>query len=387
MQSNFVEINLSGKSHRYEIRINSNSLKNTGEWVRQCVPREAKKLIVVSNPKIFRLHGQSLKENLENTEFESDVFLMGDGEKYKSLRTVEKILEFFSQKRLKRTDAVIAFGGGVVGDAAGFAAAIFQRGTSFLQIPTTLLSMIDSSVGGKTGVNTSFGKNLVGAFYQPNGVLIDVEVLQTLPRRELAAGFYEAIKQGVIANENLFNQTADFLKNYQPRYFKKYFGDENFAEKLENLIAAQVAFKAAIVCQDEYEDALRCDEKSRKILNFGHTLAHALEKATGYKRFKHGEAVGYGILFAAAVSKKLEIFDESKLNLLNDVLRSVGKLPDAQNVNLKSIYESFTFDKKNIGKSLQWVLLEDIGKPKIVEDENIPPKMIQETLKEILRCI
>lgn len=385
MQNNFVEINLHGKPHQYAIEINSDSLKNIGEWLRKCVSEETKKIIVVSNPKVFGLYGQTLKENLEKTEFESDVFLMGDGEKYKSLRTVEKILEFFSEKKLKRTDTVIAFGGGVVGDAAGFAAAIYQRGTAFLQIPTTFLSMIDSSVGGKTGVNTSFGKNLVGAFHQPNGVLIDVEVLQTLPPRELVAGFCEAIKQGAIANENLFNQTAEFLKTYQTKNFKKYFREQKFIEKLEDLIAAQVIFKAEIVQQDECEDVVRCDDKSRKILNFGHTLAHALEKATDYKYFKHGEAVGYGILFAAAVSKKLEIFDESRLNLLNDVLRSVGKLPTAQNINLKSVYEAFIFDKKNIGKSLQWILLEDIGKPKIVANENISPAMLQETLREILQ--
>lgn len=385
MQNNFVEINLHGKPHRYEIQINSDSSKNIGEWVRKSVSGETRKIIVVSNPKVFGLYGQTLKENLEKTEFESDVFLMGDGEKYKSLRTVEKMLEFFSEKKLKRTDAVIAFGGGVVGDAAGFAAAIFQRGTAFLQIPTTFLSMIDSSVGGKTGVNTSFGKNLVGAFHQPNGVLIDVKVLRTLPPREIVAGFCEAIKQGAIANENLFNQTAEFLKTYRTKNFKKYFGEPTFIRQLEDLIAAQVIFKAEIVQQDECEDAVRCDDKSRKILNFGHTLAHALEKATDYKYFKHGEAVGYGILFAAAVSKKLEIFDETKLNLLNDVLRSVGKLPDAQNINLKSVYEAFIFDKKNIGKSLQWILLEDIGKPKIVANENISPAMIQETLREILQ--
>lgn len=384
MKSNNVTVNLCGDSHEYDIKIGNDLLENSGDWAQKCLNKQTKKIALVSNAKVFGLYGETIKKSLENADLEVCVFTIGDGEKYKSLRTVEKTLKFFSENNLKRTDAVIALGGGVVGDAAGFAAAIFQRGTAFLQIPTTLLSMIDSSVGGKTGVNTEFGKNLVGAFHQPHGVLIDVAVLQTLPRRELTAGFCEAVKQGAISGERLFGQTAEFLKKYSPNRFKKYFSAEKFTDEIAELIAAQVAFKAEIVQQDEREDALRRDAKSRKILNFGHTLAHALEKVTDYKYFKHGEAVGYGIMFAAELSKKLDVFDKDKLNLLNDVLRHVGKLPDTQNINLRKVSETFAFDKKNIGASLQWILLEDIGKPKIVENTNISPTTIYETLKKVL---
>ena len=385
MQSNQVTVNLCGDSHEYIIAIGSQLFAKSGEWARNCLTPLAEKIALISNKKVFDLYGEGLVKSLENSDFEVCVFLIGDGEKYKNLRTVEKTLEFLSERKIKRTDAVIAFGGGVVGDAAGFAAAIFQRGIAFLQIPTTFLSMIDSSVGGKTGVNTAFGKNLVGAFHQPHGVLIDVAVLQTLPRRELTAGFCEAVKQGAISGEELFDQTAEFLKIYPLRDFKKHFTDDKFTSAIASLIAAQVAFKAEIVQQDEREDAMRCDAKSRKILNFGHTLAHALEKVTDYKYFKHGEAVGYGISFAAELSKKLDIFDENKLNLLNDVLQYVGKLPDTQNINLERISETFAFDKKNIGASLQWILLEDIGKPVIIDGKSISPKAINETLLKVLR--
>lgn len=385
MKSKNVAVKTQSDLHKYDIRIGNGSLENSGDWARKCLSAKTGKIALISNAKVFGLYGAAVKNSLENGGFVVYPFLMKDGEKYKNLRTLETVLKFFSEKNITRADAVVALGGGVVGDLTGFASAIFLRGLAFLQIPTTLLAMIDSSVGGKTGVNTEFGKNLVGAFHQPRGVLIDVETLKTLPRRELAAGFCEAVKQAAIADEKLFNQTAAFLRNYSINNFVKYFSDGKFISELENLIVAQVAFKAEIVLQDERESIERRDGKSRKILNFGHTLAHALEKVTEYKRFKHGEAVGYGILFAAALSKKLEIFDENELKLLNDVLRLVGKLPDTQNINLEKVFEAFAFDKKNIGESLEWILLEKIGQPKIVKNKDISPKVIQQTLKEILQ--
>ncbi len=268
---------------------------------------------------------------------------------------------------------------------AGFAAAVYLRGVSFLQIPTTLLAMIDSSVGGKTAVNTEFGKNLIGAFYQPNGVLVDIETLRTLPRRELTAGFCEAVKQGAIASRPLFDQTAEFLRNYPPNNFKKHFSDKTFLENLQTLLAAQIAFKADVVMQDERESATRNDAKSRKILNFGHTVGHALEKVTNYKTFKHGEAVGYGILAAGEIAKNVGIFAKDELQLLNDVVGLVGKLPTTENINIEKIIEAFEFDKKSTGDSLKWILLEKIGKPKIVESKDIPAKILQKSLTTVLK--
>ncbi len=380
-----VSVKLGENSHQYEIKLGHDLLENSGNWARICLSEKNARIVIVSNPKIFRLYGEIVRKSLENADFEVFVFLMKDGERHKNLRSLEMLLKFNGENKLARTDAVVALGGGVVGDLAGFAAAVFLRGIAFLQIPTTLLAMIDSSVGGKTGVNSDFGKNLIGAFHQPNGVLIDVKTLKTLPKRELTAGFCEAVKHGAISNRQLFDQTADFLKKFPTKNFKKFFSDHDFFAELENLLAAQVAFKAEIVMNDEREAAARTDAKSRKILNFGHTLAHALEKATDYKYFKHGEAVGYGILFAAELSKILVILDTNELKLLNDVLQDVGKLPDTKNIEIEKVVQAFSFDKKNIGKSLQWILLKEIGKPVIFSNNDIPVSSIQKVLRKVLR--
>ncbi|MDQ3800225.1 MAG: 3-dehydroquinate synthase [Acidobacteriota bacterium] len=381
-----VKVELSGNAHEYEIEIGRDLLNGCGEWAKKCLSEKARKIVVVSNPKIFRLYGEAAKNSLEKSGFEVSVWLMKDGERHKSFRSLEAALRFFSEIKLKRTDAVVALGGGVVGDLAGFAAAVYLRGIAFLQIPTTLLAMIDSSVGGKTAVNTEFGKNLIGAFHQPRGVLIDVDVLQTLPRRELTAGFCEAVKQGAIADEKLFNQTAGFLRNYSPpQQFKKFFSRQDFSENLQKLIAAQVAFKAEIVSQDERESADRSDRKSRKILNFGHTVGHALEKVTDYKRFKHGEAVGYGILAAAEISKEVANFVQDDIKSLNDVVRLAGNLPTADGIRIEDVIKAISFDKKSIGESLQWILLEKIGNPKIFSDRDIPKTVIEKSLRKIFR--
>jgi 3-dehydroquinate synthase len=380
-----VKVKLSGSAHRYEIEIGDDLLNSGGDWAKSCLPEKTRKIAVVSNPKVFRLYGEAVKKSLEKSGFEVSVWLMKDGERHKNFRSLETALKFFSEIRLKRTDSIIALGGGVVGDLAGLAAAVYLRGIAFLQIPTTLLAMIDSSVGGKTAVNTAFGKNLIGAFHQPHGVLIDVGVLKTLPRRELTAGFCEAVKQGAIADERLFNQTAGFLRNYSPQKFKKFFSQKDFSENLQKLIAAQVAFKAEIVSQDERENADRSDKKSRKILNFGHTVGHALEKVTGYKRFKHGEAVGYGILAAAEISKDVANFVQDDIKSLNDVVRLTGNLPNAENIEIDDIIKAISFDKKSIGESLQWILLEKIGKPKIFSDREIPKAVIEKSLRKIFR--
>jgi 3-dehydroquinate synthase len=384
MGNETVAVDLGTKKHSYKIEIGHETLSACGVWAAKNLPENTKKIAIISNGKIFRLYGEKVQSSLEASGYEVCVWLMKDGEKYKNLRSLENALKFFSENNLSRTDAVVALGGGVVGDLAGFAAAVFQRGIAFLQVPTTFLAMIDSSVGGKTAVNSEFGKNLIGAFHQPNGVLIDVSTLKTLPKRELIAGFCEAVKQGAIADEKLFNKTAEFLRDFSLSEFKSLYGNEKFVSSLQKLIAAQVSFKAEIVQQDEQESSERDDGKSRKILNFGHTLGHALEKVTNYKYFKHGEAVGYGILFASELSKTLDIFDENELNLLNDVMHRVGELPKTDNIDLDEVIKAFKYDKKTIGKSLQWILLEGIGKPKITTDENIPNSAILKTLKKVL---
>lgn len=369
----------------YDISIGHNFLKDSGDWARQCLSRQTGKLAVVSNRKVFRLYGETVETSLNKAGFETGVWLMNDGERYKNFRSLENALKFFSENRLSRTDAVVALGGGVVGDLAGFASAIYLRGINFLQFPTTLLAMIDSSVGGKTAVNTEFGKNLIGAFYPPKGVLVDVGTLQTLHKREITAGLCEAVKQGAIGSRKLFDQTAAFLEKYPFDKFKGNFSDEQFLIELKDLIYSQIAFKAEIVDQDERENTERIDAKSRKILNFGHTLAHALEKVTDYKYFKHGEAVGYGILFAAEIAKKLDILAKDELELLNDVLHRVGNLPQIPRISSERIIEAIKFDKKSVSGSVQWILLKNIGQPIILSDKEIPISIIKKSLANILK--
>ncbi|MFN0277625.1 MAG: 3-dehydroquinate synthase [Pyrinomonadaceae bacterium] len=379
-----LTINFGRESSAYSIFIGNDLLDDSGKWARKCLGKDTVKIVIVSNPTVFKLYGKLTEQGLSAAGFEVSHFLMKDGERYKTLKSAESALNFFSEKRLSRTDAVVALGGGVVGDLAGFAAAVYLRGISFLQIPTTLLAMIDSSVGGKTGVNSPFGKNLIGAFQPPSGVLIDTDTLRTLPESELTPGFCEAVKQGAIGGTKLFEQTGDFLARFPPGDIVKFAHDKNFKSQISDLIFSQIAFKADIVASDEKESLALTGQKSRKILNFGHTLAHALEKVTDYKYFKHGEAVGYGILFAAELSKTLAICGEKDVKLLNDVVHRVGPLPRLANIDAQEVFEAFRYDKKNLSGSLQMVLLRGIGKPVILDEKDIPRQTTLKTLKNFL---
>jgi 3-dehydroquinate synthase len=320
---------------------------------------------------VFDLYGPLAVQSLREAGYEVATFLMGDGERFKSFRTLEKALQFFSETKLERNDGVVALGGGVVGDLAGFAAAVYLRGVAFIQVPTTLLAQIDSSVGGKTAVNTSFGKNLVGAFHQPRCVLIDTETLNTLPKRELTAGWCEAIKQGAIGSEKLFDQTVRYLSS-------------NKNESLSRLIAAQCAFKASIVAGDEKEDIMRTDSRSRRILNFGHTVAHALETITNYKRFRHGEAVGYGMLAACEIGKGLDITPSDTIDSISAAINFAGHLPQAKDLAPTEIIRLIEHDKKSVGGKIKWVFLEKLGKARIVDGSDIPSDIVKDSLRTVL---
>jgi 3-dehydroquinate synthase len=274
---------------------------------------------------------------------------------------------------------VVSLGGGVVGDLAGFASAVYMRGVDFIQVPTTLLAQVDASVGGKVGVNTSAGKNLIGAFHHPRAVLIDTETLKTLPARELNAGWCEGVKQGAVGSRRLFDETYKFLSNRAE-------GEANARpQNLEQLIAAQVAFKASIVANDEREAIERTDHRSRRILNFGHTTAHALEAATRFSRFRHGEAVGYGMLVAGEISKRLGLLDGSELELLRDAVRLCGRLPPADDLDEALILNRVAHDKKAVGGHLNWVLLERLGRAHLVGERKIERTVLRASLRAGLR--
>ena len=371
MTASSVNIKLVSSAHEYQVTIGNGLLAGCGSWARRAAGQSVTKIAIISNPTVFSLYGDRVQKSLQAAGFKVSHFLMKDGERFKTLRTAEDALRFLSEQQISRSDAIVALGGGVVGDLAGFAASVYLRGVSFLQIPTTLLAMVDASVGGKTGVNTSFGKNLVGAFHQPRGVLIDVDVLATLPGREVTAGRCEMVKHAAISGRKLLTSTAEI------------FSDRDPSSMLPSLIAENVRFKASIVAGDERESPTNHSSRSRKILNFGHTFAHALEKVTDYKRFRHGEAVGYGLLFAGELSKTVANCPEKDIRLLYDVVHRVGSLPPLGNIDENELLDAFSFDKKSAGGSLQMVLLKGIGKPVIVT--GIPRQTLKRVLKQFLQ--
>lgn len=382
-----------GSRGGYEILIGEGALDLLGEVARGALSSRARKVVVVSDARVFRLYGARACESLRAAGYEVAHWLAGGGERGKTLRTAERLLEFFAARGLERTDAVVALGGGVVGDIAGFAAAVHLRGVSVVQVPTTLLAQVDSSVGGKTGVNARAGKNMIGAFHQPAAVVADTATLVTLPRRELTAGWCEAIKQGAVGDRKLFARTRDFLDAGDSRSDTRgdgahVVGDADGGQRddaLADLIARQCAFKAKVVAADERESVERVGALSRRVLNFGHTVGHALEAVTEFRRFRHGEAVGYGMIAAAEISNRLGRLDASGLELLRRTVALAGRLPPAADLDTDEILRAAAADKKSTGGELQWVLLEEIGRASIVGGRDIAPRVVREGVRAALK--
>ena len=373
-------VTLPPQTSEYEIKIGRGLLRRLGAEVRGCLGRTARRVAIVSNRRVFDLYGAQVIDSLQAKKFIVSHWLLGEGERFKSLRALDRALAFLSGAGLERSDAVVALGGGVVGDLAGFAAAVYLRGIALIQVPTTLLAQIDSSVGGKTAVNLAAGKNLVGAFHQPRAVIIDTQTLSTLPRRELTAGWCEAVKNGAAGSRTLFGETTNFLYDLSatPRVVAQ-------AQRLELMIGQHCAFKASIVVGDERESLQRSDHLSRRILNFGHTVAHALETATHYRRFRHGEAVGYGMLVAGELSKNIGLLASSELELLREAVRLCGPLPPAGDLDHRAIVELAGRDKKSLDGQVQWVLLERIGRARLVSGPEIKPRALQASLGAVLK--
>jgi len=367
-----LEISLKQEARRSEINISGGIRRRLGELIPLKAPR---RVAIISNQRVFDLYGREVVRSLKAAGFKPLEWLMPEGERYKSFRSLEKAVTFLSENRLERDDLVMALGGGVVGDLAGFSAAIYLRGLSLAQVPTTLLSQIDSSVGGKTGINLPTGKNLVGAFHQPSSVFIDTETLVSLPSREVVSGFCEMVKQALISDQSLFETTVNVLQKSAGKR------DLLLSPEFEKLIAAHCGFKASIVANDERESTSRSDTKSRRVLNFGHTTAHALETITNYRVFRHGEAVGYGMLVAGELSRNLGLIDAGELKSLREAVSLCGPLPRADNLDINQIIRALKHDKKSVGGQINWVLLEGIGRPRIVEGRLISAKSLRLALR------
>lgn len=375
-----LTVTLPSPVRSYPIKIGRGLLHQVGREARRTLRGRGQRAVIISNARVFALSGRAVSDSLRAAGFTVSRWLMGEGERFKSLRTLDQALAVLSRAGLERNDVVVALGGGVVGDLAGFAAAVYLRGIPFINVPTTLLAQIDSSVGGKTGINLPAGKNLVGAFHQPSAVVIDTETLATLPARELTAGWCEAVKNGAVGSRELFADTTTFLESSQA--VEKNSGPPR-SGKIEAVIAAQCAFKAAIVAGDERESPRRKDHRSRRILNFGHTVGHALEAVTRYRRFRHGEAVGHGMLVAAEISKNLGLLAASELELLRQAIRLCGPLPDAGDLDEQEIMEITNRDKKSMDGQVQWILLERLGRARIVD--GIEPRLLRASLRAVLR--
>lgn len=352
------------RERSYDIRVAAGSVDELGALAREVLGESARRAIVVTNARIAGLYGDRCRRALKGGDFTADQFLLGDGERFKTLRSAEALLTFMIERGIERGDVVVALGGGVVGDLAGFAAAVHLRGIRLLQVPTTLLAQIDSSVGGKTGVNHRLGKNLIGAFHQPSLVVIDPETLRTLPLREMRSGLYEALKYGVIADARLFHRIA--------RETNRLITFD--ADELVHLIARSCSIKANVVSQDEREAGLR------KTLNFGHTVGHALEAVTNYRRFLHGEAVGHGMRAAARIAERLELLAPRDREAIDEAVTRVGQLPAANTLALDAIISAMHHDKKTEGGRTSFVLPVEIGR--VVVQSDVPSRIVRSALKD-----
>ena len=338
-----VTVNLGQRS--YAIELGVGLLSRVGEIMK--AQGIGGRVGIVSNPPVADLYGEEIRESLRAAGYETALVLIPEGEAHKNTVSLGLIYDALVEHRFDRSATLIALGGGVIGDVTGYAAATFLRGIGYVQIPTTLLAQVDASVGGKTAVNHHQGKNLIGAFHQPRLVVIDMDTLRTLPQREFAAGMAEVIKHGIIEDAGFFGfleEEMDALLRMEPA-------------AVETAVAASCRIKAAVVEQDERED------DRRAILNFGHTIGHALESFTGYERFLHGEAVAIGMIQAAALSAGQGLCSAAELGRIEALLRRAGlpwRLPE--DIALEDLVAGMALDKKSHAGKIKFVLCEGIGR-------------------------
>ncbi|MCY3810846.1 MAG: 3-dehydroquinate synthase [Gammaproteobacteria bacterium] len=326
-------------------------------------PFVGSQVLVVSNAAVAEHYLDGIRRRL-SAERVVDVALIGDGERFKTLDTYASILDELIAKRHSRATTVVALGGGVVGDVAGFAAATYQRGVGLVQIPTTLLAQVDSSVGGKTAVNHATGKNLIGAFYQPRAVIADVDVLATLPEREFRAGLAEVVKYGVIADARFFawlERSMDALLRREPA-------------PLIAAVRRSCEIKAEVVAGDEREQGRRA------ILNFGHTFGHAIEAETGYDTYLHGEAVAIGMAIAASLSARLGSMPEAEVERLHDLLRRAGLPVAPSGVDAHAVLTTMGMDKKALDGRIRLVLCDGLGSVSVTAET--PSGMIVDAIRD-----
>lgn len=350
-------------SRRYPVYLGYGLLERSGPLLPR---RNAQRLYVVSSPRVWRLWGPAFRRGLRRAGIYSELLLMDDREEQKRLATLERLARGLLRRGADRSALVVALGGGVVGDVAGFLAASYMRGLDYIQVPTTLVAQIDSAIGGKTGLNLREGKNLLGAFYQPALVLVDPQTLATLPQGEFNAGLYELVKYAVIGDTALFRfleQHLEAVKHGQPR-------------ALLYVVERAIGQKARVVSEDERE------LNQRRFLNFGHTFGHALETLARYRGLRHGEAVGWGMLMATRLAERLGRIQPADAGRITRLVRAVGSLPPLSRVSPQRLFTQLHADKKRRGDALVFILPKRVGQVEARAD--VPRAAALRTLEEFL---
>jgi 3-dehydroquinate synthase len=358
------KIRVRTKPESYNVLVGAGLLRRAGREVRRVLPSPKSRVFVITSPNVRRHWGEALEKSFRAAHLPFEILEMHDGEPAKRLHMVEQLAEQLVDARADRKSLLVAFGGGVVGDCAGFLAAIFMRGIPVVQIPTTVVAQVDASIGGKTGVNLRSGKNLVGAFHQPRAVLVDPEILETLEDREFRSGLFESLKCGVIRDNKLF----ELMERKPGKLLGRHPGT------MQRIIADSVRVKAEVVSSDEKESGLR------RILNFGHTIGHALEAATEYTHFLHGEAVAWGMIAAAAIGRDAGFCRAETAARITAATQAYGPLPPVV-CDVQSIVNRLGSDKKTVAGAVHFVLPQKIGKVKISSD--VPMEVVRNAVELI----
>ena len=348
-------------SRSYEIVIGHEILRELGEALGE-LDFGSKQMIVTSKT-VWNLYGKTVRDSLEDSGFDASVTLISDDEEAKSFQTLLTIFDKLSEGEFERNSGIVALGGGVVGDVAGFAAATFMRGIGFVQVPTTLLAQVDSSIGGKTGVNHPRAKNLIGAFHQPKLVWTDLSTLSTLPEREFRSGVAEIIKYSIIADPALFKMLPENVSSFS----------NVSRDILIETISRCCSIKARIVEEDEKEQGVR------SILNYGHTIGHALESLTDYAHYTHGEAIAIGMIAAARISLEIDTTDHELAQSQESMIKRAG-LPTTipQSINPAEIVQQLNNDKKRHDERVRWVLPRRMGE--VFQTEDVPSDIVLKVL-------
>jgi 3-dehydroquinate synthase len=350
--------------------IGTDNLPELGKLIQE--EKWGRDVVIITDPLVNDLYGDDIRKGFK---LKPKTLEVPRGERYKDLRTAAKLYDGLVGFGAHRDSLIIALGGGVIGDLAGFVAATYMRGINYVQVPTTLLAQVDAAIGGKTGVNHPKCKNLIGCFYQPKVVFVDVKTIATLPARELRTGLAEVVKYGVIEDADFFRFLEENSHHLNTRAFEEDDTRRAALKLWQTIVAESAKIKAGVVEKDERESGLRM------ILNYGHTIGHAIESLTRYRAYNHGEAVAIGMAAAALIAQKMRILDADSVKRLKELLDKLGLPTEIQGLPVKKIVGALAIDKKVLAGKVNFVLPERLGK--VVIRNDVPLSMVRQALSEL----